>query len=241
MRLLLCLLMAGLVSPAFAGRIQVAVAANFAEPLRELVEHYQQIHSDTDIALTVASTGKLAAQIRQGAPYDIFLAADSRRPRELAEEDFGIAGSVQSYAHGVLVLWSPQPNMDLTAASLRSGKIQPIALANPRTAPYGLAAHYVLHELEIPDSVQRVKAENVGQSYHFAHSGAAAAAFVAYSQVRNKSGSLWQIPQADYPAIIQQAIQLTDSPPVSDFYQYLFSKPGRGIIMSHGYQVPDAE
>ncbi|MGB2248780.1 MAG: molybdate ABC transporter substrate-binding protein, partial [Alcanivorax sediminis] len=192
-------------------------------------------------ALTIASTGKLAAQIRQGAPYDLFLAADARRPRELAEEDIGMTDSVRSYARGLLVLWSPEKDLELSTASLRSGEVQPIALANPRTAPYGLAAKHVLHELEIPDSVQLVHAENVGQSYHFAHSGAVAAAFVAYSQVREMSGSLWQIPEDSYPAIIQQGIQLSETPAVSDFYAFLLSKKGQEIIISHGYQVADAQ
>lgn len=241
MRLLFCVLLSCLSLAANASRIQVAVAANFAQPLRELVANYQQLHPDIDIALTVASTGKLAAQIRQGAPYDVFLAADARRPRELAEEDIGVSDSVKSYARGVLVLWSPQADLNLTPESLRDGEIQPLALANPRTAPYGLAARYVIDELDIPASVQLVQAENVGQSFHFAHSGGAAAAFVAYSQVRELSGSLWQIPENDYPAILQQAIQLNPSPAVSRFYQYLFSKEGREVIQRHGYRVADAQ
>lgn len=241
MRLLLCLLLASVSGASHATSIQVAVAANFVQPLRAMVAHYQQRHPENDIALTVASTGKLAAQIRQGAPYDVFLAADARRPRELAEEAFGIASSVRSYARGVLVLWSPLAGQDLSAASLRSGKVQPLALANPRTAPYGLAARYVLDELALPDSVRLVQAENVGQSYHFAHSGAAAAAFVAYSQVREQSGALWQIPVTDYPGINQQAIQLTDQEHVARFYQFLFSEESRAIIRQHGYLVSDVE
>lgn len=241
MRYIFLLLLTCLTSTVSAARIQVAVAANFAQPLRDIVERYQEMHPEADIALTIASTGKLAAQIRQGAPYDLFLAADARRPRELAEEDIGMTDSVRSYARGLLVLWSPEKNLELSTASLRRGEVQPIALANPRTAPYGLAAKHVLHELEIPDSVQLVHAENVGQSYHFAHSGAAAAAFVAYSQVRELSGSLWQIPEDSYPAIIQQGIQLSETPAVSDFYAFLLSKKGQEIIISHGYQVADAQ
>ncbi|MZR61678.1 molybdate ABC transporter substrate-binding protein [Alcanivorax sp. DP30] len=241
MRLLSCLLFVALVGKAAAGQIQVAVAANFAQPLRDVVRQYQTNYPDTRISLTVASTGKLAAQIRQGAPYDVFLAADSRRPRELAEEDIGLADTVRAYARGVLVLWSPQPDLDLTADSLRHGQIHPLAMANPRTAPYGLAARYVLDELNLPGSVVLVQAENVGQSYHFAHSGAAAAAFVAYSQVREQDGALWQIPQEQYPAIIQSAIQLSDNPDVSRFYQFLFSESAENIITSHGYRVPDAD
>ena len=217
MRVFYCLLLAALAFQAQAGRIQVAVAANFASPLQDLVTEYQQIHPEAEVSLTIASSGKLAAQIRQGAPYDVFLAADSRRPRELAEDDIGLSHSVKSYARGVLVLWSPQQGLNLSPESLRNGQIQPIALANPRTAPYGLAARYVLHELRVPESVKVVQAENVGQSFHFANSGAATAAFVAYSQVRDKRGSLWQIPAEDYPAIEQQAIQLTETPAVASF------------------------
>lgn len=241
MRFLFCLLLATLSSEVLASRIQVAVAANFAQPLRAIVDQYQQLHPDVDIALTVASTGKLAAQIRQGAPYDLFLAADARRPNELADEELGVAGSVRSYARGVLVLWSPRAGLSLNGDLISSGMLQPVAMANPRTAPYGLAAQYVLNELQVPASVQLVQAENVGQSYHFAHSGAAAAAFVAYSQVRDQSGSIWQIPVDDYPAIIQQAIQLSASPAVTEFYEFLFSEAGQRIIINHGYRVVDAE
>lgn len=241
MRPLICVLLLALSAATQAARIQIAVAANFAESLREIVAQYRQLNPDVDIALTVASTGKLAAQIRQGAPYDLFLAADSRRPHELAQEGLGLPGTVRSYARGLLVLWSPQPDLMLGPSALQSGAIQPVALANPRTAPYGVAARYVLDDLAVPDSVQLVQAENVGQSYHFAHSGAAAAAFVAYSQVREQGGSLWQVSEASYPAIIQQAIQLTDSAEVSGFYQFLFSENAQAIIINHGYQVIDAE
>ncbi|EKF72963.1 molybdate ABC transporter periplasmic binding protein [Alcanivorax hongdengensis A-11-3] len=236
---LLCLLLCSSISR--AETLQVAVAANFAAPLRELVAQYQSSHPAISIHLTVASTGKLAAQIRQGAPFDIFLAADQRRPRELAREQRLIADSVRTYARGVLVLWTPQSGINLQPEQLERGRLSPLALANARTAPYGVAAEAVLARLSLPPSVTLVRAENVAQSFHFADSGAAAAAFVALSQVQARGGSLWRIPPSQYPAIIQQGGRLNDRPATRDFYRYLFSGPARALIRQAGYQVDDAQ
>ncbi len=114
-------------------------------------------------------------------------------------------------------------------------------MANPRTAPYGMAARAVIDKLSLPDSVTLVWAENVGQSYHFAHSRAAAAAFVAYSQVKDRGGSLWRVPETDYPEIVQQGILLSADQSARAFHAFLFTAPARHIIRQHGYQVPDAE
>ena len=189
----------------------------------------------------MASTGKLAAQIRQGAPFDIFLAADQRRPRELASENLLLASSVRTYARGELVLWSPGSGVNLQPSQLARGMVTPLALANARTAPYGVAAEAVLARLQLPASLRLVRAENVAQSYHFARSGAAAAAFVALSQVQDQGGSLWRIPSADYPPIVQQGGRLNDRADTRAFYQYLFSAPARALIRQAGYQVNDAD
>ncbi len=222
-----------------ASPVQVAVAANFANPLRELIALYSQSHPQSPIQITVASTGKLAAQIRQGAPYDLFLAADARRPKELEQEKLIVAGSRKTYALGRLALWSAQTGLDLGPELLESGKLTPLALANPRTAPYGAAAVAVLDGLSIPDSVKLVQGENVAQAFQFANSGAVRAAFVAFSQVRGSGGSLW-LPQARrYPPIVQQSVLLTAQPAARDFYRFLFSAEARDMIQSDGYGVPE--
>ncbi len=232
----LCLLAAPL---AMAESLQVAVAANFATPLQKLVDHYRLQHPDVTIRMTVASTGKLAAQIRQGAPYDLFLAADDRRPRQLASEGLIVSESVRTYAIGQLVLWSPEIGDVLDGHSLMAGTVDPVALANPRTAPYGLAAEAVLQAFPPPKKVRQVLAENVAQSYHFAQSGAAAAAFVALSQVRDLGGRQWRVPDQMYPVIRQQSGLISTSSTARAFYDFLFSPPATAIIRQQGYRTDE--
>ena len=235
MKCLLVSLLLMVAATAVAEPVQVAVAANFSSPLKQLVEAYRQHHPEAEIQITVGSTGKLAAQIRQGAPYDIFLAADARRPQELASEGLILPETVRTYAIGRLVLWSPDAGPVLAGPSLVAGQVSPVAMANPRTAPYGEAAQAVLGRFPLPESVVLVQAENVGQSYHFAHSGAAQAAFVALSQVQDKGGRQWRIPDGLYPPIRQQAGLLRDSEAARHFYAFLFSAPARERINGLGY------
>tara|TARA_B100000676_G_C18001789_1_gene801297 strand:- start:403 stop:1140 length:738 start_codon:yes stop_codon:yes gene_type:complete len=235
MKFLLVSLLAIFAASAMAEPVQVAVAANFSSPLKQLVARYREQHPQADIQITVASTGKLAAQIRQGAPYDIFLAADSRRPQELLEEGLIVAGSLRTYARGALVLWSPDAGEVLDGKALMVGRVNPVALANPRTAPYGEAAQAVLAQFPPPSTVSLVQAENVGQSYHFARSGAAQAAFVALSQVHARGGRQWRIPASFYPPISQQGGLLTDRQVARQFYDFLFSAQAQRMIRSLGY------
>lgn len=239
MKCLLASLLLMVAAMADAEPVQVAVAANFSSPLKQLVAQYRQHNPRADIQITVGSTGKLAAQIRQGAPYDIFLAADARRPQELASEQLILPGTVRTYAVGRLVLWSPDAGLVLDGPSLVAGKVSPVALANARTAPYGDAAQAVLKRFPLPESVTLVQAENVGQSYHFAHSGAAEAAFVALSQVQDQGGRQWRIPDAFYPPIRQQAGLLTDTPATRHFYAFLFSAKAREMISGFGYRTDE--
>lgn len=245
MRILVFLLASVLSAPVLAGDVQVAVAANFAQTLKQLITLYAQGHPNDRIGVTVASTGKLAAQIRQGAPYDIFLAADQLRPAELAKEGLLDTASIRTYAQGVLVLWTPTRGVPLGPESLRQGNVQPLALANARTAPYGVAAESALSRVNLPTAVKRVNAENVGQSYHFAHSGAAAAAFVALSQVQQRGGSQWRVPAEWYAPIVQQSALLNPHPnskpnaTAQRFYDFLFTDRARTLINQAGYRVSD--
>ena len=239
MRILVFLLMSVLSAPVLAGNAQVAVAANFAQTLKQLIPLYTKGHPDDRIGVTVASTGKLAAQIRQGAPYDIFLAADQRRPAELAQQGLLLPASIRTYAQGILVLWTPTRGVPLGPESLRQGNVQPLALANARTAPYGVAAEAVLARVNLPVAVKQVTAENVGQSYHFAHSGAAAAAFVALSQVQQQGGSQWRVPAHWYAPIVQQGGLLGANATAQRFYDFLFSPQAQTLIDQAGYRVPD--
>tara|TARA_A100001391_G_scaffold188281_1_gene158760 strand:- start:8423 stop:9148 length:726 start_codon:yes stop_codon:yes gene_type:complete len=234
------LLLAGLtlsMAVSAAEPVRVAVAANFAKPLETLVALYGRSHPDATIEITVASTGKLAAQIRQGAPFDIFLAADDRRPTELDQEGRGVEGTRRVYALGRLALWSPRAGLDLGPALLESGDLSPIALANPRLAPYGAAGQAVLDTLSLPASVKVVQGENVGQAYHFVSSGAAPAGFVAFSQVRGAGGSLWLPDSGLYPTIEQQSLLLQDRAETRAFYEFLDSDAARARIEEAGYGV----
>ncbi|GAA5136562.1 molybdate ABC transporter substrate-binding protein [Alloalcanivorax gelatiniphagus] len=234
------LLLAGLtlsMAVSAAEPVRVAVAANFAKPLETLVALYGRSHPDATIEITVASTGKLAAQIRQGAPFDIFLAADDRRPTELDQEGRGVEGTRRVYALGRLALWSPRAGLDLGPALLESGDLSPIALANPRLAPYGAAGQAVLDTLRLPASVKVVQGENVGQAYHFVSSGAAPAGFVAFSQVRGAGGSLWLPDSGLYPTIEQQSLLLQDRAETRAFYEFLDSDAARARIEEAGYGV----
>ena len=239
MKCLLVSLLALASTIAAAEPVQVAVSANFSSPLKQLVQRYHQQYPRADIQITVGSTGKLAAQIRQGAPYDIFLAADARRPQELASEGWIEAGTVRTYAIGRLVLWSPDAGAVLDGSSLVAGMVTPVAMANARTAPYGEAAEAVLQQFPLPDSVTLVQAENVAQSYHFAHSGAAEAAFVGLSQVQDQGGRQWRIPDALYPLIRQQGGVLRDMPAAQHFYDFLFSGEAQEMIRSLGYRTDE--
>lgn len=217
--------------------VRVAVAANFAGPMRQLVADYQSWHTGAEVAVSVGSTGKLYAQIRQGAPLDLFLAADAARPRQLEQQRRIVAGSRRTYALGVLALWSREPGLALGAALLNGGELTPLALANARTAPYGAAAEAVLATLALPESVTLVRGENVGQTFQFIQSGAARAGFVALSQVREAGGSLWLPPAESYPPIRQQAVLLDDRPAARAFYDFLFSDAARQRIEAAGYRL----
>lgn len=193
-------------------KITAAVSANFAPCMRTLVPVFEQ---ETGVALTLAigSTGKHYAQIRQGAPFDIFFAADSARPALLEEQ--GLAKGRFTYAKGRLVLWSPQPDFVNSAGQvLQKGGFQYLAIANPKLAPYGMAAEAVLRHLQVWQALQPklVRGEDVGQTLQFVHTGAADMGFVALSQIvkdgKPVAGSYWLVPEFMYPAIEQQAVLL---------------------------------
>lgn len=243
----LCLLVL-LTAPALrAAQVQVAVAANFLGTTRQLVRVYERHHADR-ILISSASTGNLYAQISHGAPYDILLAADARRPRLLEQAGLTVPGSRFTYAIGRLVLWSRQAGLITAGATtLKQGRIARLAIANPATAPYGAAAEAVLKHLGLwqQDRAQRVQGENVAQTLLFAVTGNVDAAFVALSQVTNPhhplGGSRWVVPTAWYPPIEQQAVLLksaADKPAARAFYAFLRSAQARTLIKHHGYHVP---
>lgn len=243
--LLYAVALAGLLSApsAFGAEVTVAVASNFVPVIQRLKPLFEAKGEDS-LTVSTGSTGKLFAQISHGAPFDVFLAADMRRPRVLEDKGLAVAGSRFTYARGQLALWSKRPSLpDPPWDALLAQDVTHIAMANPRTAPYGEAARQALKALGLWTRVQGrlVMGENIAQTYQYVASGNAQVGLVAYSQIKasDRGGSHWLIPQDDYQPIEQQAVRLNDSPGARRFVAFLRSVEARGVIRDLGYQVPD--
>jgi molybdate transport system substrate-binding protein len=232
--------------PAFAAEVQVAVAANFTAPMKIIAAQFEKETGHTVLA-SYGATGKFYAQIRNGAPFDILLAADDETPAKLEKENATAPDSRFTYAIGKLVLWSAQPGLvDAQGQVLNAGKFDHIALANPKLAPYGLAAQETLQKLKLFSTLEGkfVTGENIGQTYQYVASGAAPLGFVAMSQVYegNKltSGSAWTVPSTLYSPIRQDAVVLAKSvakPAVTAFIRYLKGDKAKAVIRSYGYDL----
>lgn len=228
-----------------AESVSVAVAANFTGPMKELAARFKQ-KSGHDLKLTFGASGKFYAQIKQGAPFQVFLSADQEKPLRLEQEKQTIPGSRFTYAQGSLVLWSSKPGLvDAKGQVLKQGSFKHLAVANPKLAPYGVAAIDVLTRMGLKQSLQSrfVQGENIAQTYQFVASGNAELGFIAYSQVIKTNppqGSIWVIPQSFYRPIRQDAVLLNkakNSAAAREFMAYLKSKPAREIIKGYGYQL----
>lgn len=239
--------LAGLIAAATAGSetALIAVAANFAEVM-ERIEADFEVDSPHSITVAVGSTGKLYAQITHGAPFDVLLAADRRHPELLETDRRAVHGTRFTYATGVLTLWSPDPAgvPEDGAALLEAGAFARLAMANPELAPYGAAARQTLIALRAYDLAREriVLGENVGQAYALVATGNADVGLVALSSVlsrRNRAtGSRWDVPQALYEPIRQDAVLLAraeDNSAARDLLAYLRRPEVRELIRSFGY------
>lgn len=240
----LCLLLA-FSSISHAADLRIAVAANFTDTTRDLIVAFAEATGLKAVA-SYGSTGKLYAQIDNGAPFDVFLAADSRRPELLEENGQGVAGTRFTYARGKLALWSPEPGtFEDPKIWLTSGGFARLAIANPKTAPYGLAAQEVLTKLNLWKPLQDriVRGDSIAQTFQFVATTNAQSGFVALSQVRawdNKDGSLWMIPQSYYSPINQQAILLSrneNKEAAQQWLEFLRGDKARVIIENFGYET----
>ncbi|MCP4078217.1 MAG: molybdate ABC transporter substrate-binding protein [Gammaproteobacteria bacterium] len=232
------------VSPVYAGVIRVAVASNFANTLKQISASFEK-ETGHQVKLSVGSTGKHYAQIKNAAPFDVFFAADARRPELLDKQGLAIAGSRFTYARGKLILWSPDQNLvDTGGLVLNSEDFDFLAVANPKLAPYGKAAQQVLRKRGLwkPLRQRMVRGENIGQTFQFVKSGNAQLGFIAASQVFEdgviKKGSSWQVPEEDYSAINQQAVLLNNNEIAQAFVAYLRSDEMLKIIRNSGYETP---
>ncbi len=227
-----------------ADDVQVAVAANFAGPMKELAAGFER-DTGHKVLASVGATGKFYAQIKNGAPFEILLSADAATPARLEKEGAGVAGSRFTYATGRLALWSARPG-PVDAQVLKAGNFAHLAIANPKVAPYGAAAVEVLDKLGVlaATAPKFVQGENIAQAYQFVVSGNAPLGFVALSQVlengKLKSGAAWQVPATLHAPIRQDAIVLAKGkgkPAVDALITYLKSDKARALIRSHGYDL----
>ena len=230
-----------------AETLRVAVAANMREPLEEIAKQYAR-SGQSPPELISGSSGKLATQIREGAPYDLLVSADTTYPNTLYRENL-ISEPPEIYAHGQLILWSPKRGTLTDLKQLQGPDFGPIAIANPRMAPYGRAALEVLEYLDAGIVKKRhlVTGESIAQVNQFIVRGSVEAGFTALSTVGpnrlHEKGRFLLIPQDWYTPIAQSACILTHSGnsgrEARSFYDYLFSSEAREILREYGYVVPD--
>jgi len=233
-------------SVAQAEIVNVAVASNFILPAQQIANRYEQ-ESGHQIKISSGSTGKFFAQIQHGAPFQIFLSADTETPAKLIKEGFAVAQSQKTYAVGKLVLWSANPNLITDGAAVLTNKrLNKMAIANPDLAPYGRAAIETLKQL---DQYQQLKSkivwgENIAQAHQFVLSGNAELGFVSASQVIHNGkvtqGSAWLVPDSLYSPILQDAVLLNkgkNSTAAQGFLDYLSTEQAREMIQQFGYDV----
>ncbi|HLA33507.1 MAG TPA: molybdate ABC transporter substrate-binding protein [Rhodocyclaceae bacterium] len=229
-----------------ADELQIAVAANFTAPAKRIAADFEK-DSGHKAQLIFGATGKFYAQIKNGAPFDVLLAADDETPTKLEKEGATVVGSRFTYAIGRLVLWSAKPGyVDAQGEVLKKGEFQHLAIANPKTAPYGAAAVEVLAALKRLDAIQTkfVQAENIAQAHQFVATGNAELGFIALSQISKDgkiaAGSAWIVPAHLHQAIRQDAVMLTkgkDNPAAQAWLNYLKSDKAKTIVKSFGYEL----
>lgn len=231
---------------AFAADVQVAVASNFTAPMQRIAADFEQATGHR-AQLSFAATGKFYAQVRNGAPFDVLLAADDEIPARMEKEGLTVPGSRFTYSVGQLALWSATPGfVDDKGEVLKKPVFRHLALANPKLAPYGAAAVETLNQLGLLAQLRPrfVQGENIAQTFQFVASGNAELGFVAVSQVyedgRLRSGSAWRVPASLHAPIRQDAVILARgkaNPAAHALMTYLKTDRARAIIRAYGYEI----
>jgi molybdate transport system substrate-binding protein len=229
-----------------ADSVQVAVAANFSAPVQAIAAQFEKDTGHT-LVPSFGATGQFYTQIKNGAPFEVFLAADDTTPARLEREGDTVKGSRITYAIGTLALWSAKEGyIDSQGDVLGSGDYRHLSIANPKAAPYGLAAMQVLEQLKLGDATRArlVEGQNITQAYQFVSTGNAELGFVALSQIykdgRLTRGSAWIVPANLHAPIRQDAVVLTrgqDNPAAVALIKYLKGPQAAAIIQSYGYQL----
>jgi molybdate transport system substrate-binding protein len=250
-RLMLALASVHFFALAHAGEVTVAVAANFTAPMQKIAQAFEQ-DTGHKAQLAFGSTGKFYAQIKNGAPFAVLLAADDETPARLEKEGFAVIGTRFTYATGRLALWSKQANLvDEKGEVLRSPRFEKlgifkIAMADPKLAPYGIAAMEVIHKLGVQGSVipKLVQGESIGQTYQYVSTENAQLGFVALSQIsfegRITQGSAWVVPQSMHTPLKQDAVLLKvgkDNAAAHALLKYLQADKATTIIRQYGYAL----
>jgi molybdate transport system substrate-binding protein len=230
-----------------ATEVKVAVAGNFAQPMKDIAAEFEK-DTGHKLSLTQGATGKFYAQITNGAPFEVFLSADDETPSKLVKEGKAISGTQFTYAVGRLVLWSPDEKLvDQGGAILKTDRFKFIAIANAKVAPYGRAAVQTMHKLGVLSAIEPrvVQGESISQTHQFVTTGNAQLGFVALSQVwennRIKSGSGWIIPEEMHEQLRQDIVLLNsgkDSSAATALINYLKSDKAKKIIGRYGYKLP---
>ncbi len=233
-----------------ASVLRVAAAADLAICIDEINGTFAKSIGGADVKASIGSSGNFFAQIKNGAPFDVFLSADTHYPRELAKTGFADAATLIVYAHGQLVMWTNDPKLDVSAGFglLTDPKIRRIAIANPDIAPYGRAAKTALERAGVWDAIKPklVFGENVAQTAQFVETGNAQVGFVGISHIKSSDnavkGRAWQVPAELFPLIEQGGIVTAKGQSNSlaaKYLDFLRSDAGRTILLKYGFSLPD--
>ncbi|WEL53748.1 molybdate ABC transporter substrate-binding protein [Pseudomonas kermanshahensis] len=230
---------------AWADEVQVAVAANFTAPIQAIAKDFEKDTGHTLVA-AYGATGQFYAQIKNGAPFEVFLAADDSTPAKLEQEKEIVPGSRFTYAIGTLALWSAKEGyVDAKGDVLKQNTYKHLSIANPKAAPYGLAATQVLDKLKLTEATQGkiVEGQNITQAFQFVSTGNAELGFVALSQIykdgKVTSGSAWIVPSTLHDPIRQDAVILNkgkDSAAAKALVEYLKGPKASAVIKAYGYE-----
>jgi molybdate transport system substrate-binding protein len=226
-----------------AAQVQVAVAANFTEPAKEIATLFKQ-KTGNNLLLSFGASGVFYTQITHGAPFQILLSADQERPKQAVENGFAVRESRFTYAIGKLVLWSRVIDVTGGDEALKRGAFSKLSIANPNSAPYGAAAIETMKALGVYDKLEPkiVEGTSIAQAFEFVDTKNAEAGFVALSQLyRVKEGTRWIVPAKLYAPIRQDAVLLNRAEhdeAAKAFLTFLQGPEARAIVARFGYALP---